>query len=410
MVYASRLPSFQYSIRILLAATLTMLSTTPSAHADTDDTFSVVAGYSLRHEDNLFRLPSGTDPQTALGTSTKSDTIGVATLGFRLNKPYSLQRFELEASLVDYRYQTFDYLNFTARNYAAAWRWQITPAFRGNLTSSRTEALNSFNDYTEYGVRNIRTDENHRLDGILELDGAWRALGGITQTVRTNSETFLEEADTRLNTIEAGLRRDFLSGTSLSLITRKGHGEYFNRPDLSAVYQLDNSFDQREHEIKLTWTTSEKTTIQGRLTHVERNHEHFSARDYAGPVGNLSINWKASDKVLVNGAIGRDLSPYQSDISNYASTDRLTVGALWRVTGKTALRGQYDFSRRNYHGGITDSDDRSDTLRNLKLSFDWQPFRSFLLSAGLEKEKRASNQPIYDFRNTTATVSAQFSY
>ena len=396
----------------MLASAVTIPAMVSGARADSDDTLSVVTGYSLRHEDNLFRLPAGTDVQGATGKSGKSDDIGITSLGLRLDKHYSLQRLQFEANLVNYRYRTFDYLDFTARNYAAAWSWQLTPAFQGKLTSSHTEALNSFNDFSGYGIRNIRTDENHRLDGILELDGVWRLLGGVAQTVRTNSEPFLEESDTRLNTIEVGVRRDFASGSSLALLARQGRGEYFNRPELSPVHQLDNTFEQREQELKLHWPVSAKTTLQGRLVHIERRHEHFPARDYSGMAGNFSATLRASDKLLFSGSLGRELSAYQSDSSSYATTDRLTLGGQWQITGKTALRGQYDVAWRDYQGAIvnTPNDDRSDTLRAARLALEWQPYRAILLSVAVEKERRDSNQSAYDFKNTAGTVSAQFSF
>ena len=399
--------------RLLLATILTATMTTLHAQTPDDgDPVDLIAGYSVRHESNLFRLADGADPQATLGESSKSDLVGIATAGIRVNKPYSLQRFELEATLVNYRYRNFDHLDFTARNYAAAWRWQLTPALRGNLSSTRTEALNSFNDYTNYGVRNIRTDEQHRFDAVFDVDGAWRLLGGVARTERSNSETFFEEADNRLDTVEAGVRRDFLSGSSLSLIARHGRGEYFNRPDLSPVYQLDNGFTQREQEIRAAWPVGGKTTLQGRLVHVAREHEHFPARDYSGMVGSLSVAVRATDKLTLTGNAGRELGAYQSDASSYASTERLVLGAAWRIGAKTTLRGQYDLARRDFRGALADVPDsgRADHLRNARITLEWQPLRTLLVSAALEKEKRDSNRSAYDFHNTAATVSAQFSF
>lgn len=398
---------------IVLATALTASVTSSVANAnEIGDTFDVIAGYSGRHESNVFRLPDGTEPEAVTGKSSKSDDIGIATVGLRLDKRYSLQRFELEASLVNYRYRVYDHLDFTARNYAAAWRWQLTPSFYGNLTSSRAEALNSFNDYTNYGVRNVRTDEVHRFDGVFELDGAWRLLGGVARTERTNSETFLEESDNRLDTVEAGVRRDFVSGSWISLVTRHGRGEYFNRPNLSPVAQSDNAFDQREQEIRVNWPVTGKTTLQGRLAHVAREHEHFPARDYSGMVGSLTLALRATEKVLLTANAGHELGAYQSEASSYASTDRYGVGASWQIGVKTTLRGQYDRARRDFRGAIvnTPASDRTDTLHNAKLAFEWRAYRSLLLSAALEKEKRESNLPSFDSRNTAASVSAQFTF
>ncbi|MFT3850640.1 MAG: outer membrane beta-barrel protein [Propionivibrio sp.] len=261
-------------------------------------------------------------------------------------------------------------------------------------------------------MRNVRTDEQYRFDALYELDGAWRLLGGIARSERRNSEPFFAESDNRLDTVEAGVRRDFLSGSWLALIARQGRGEYFNRPDLSFVDQFDDAFTQREEEIRAAWTLSAKSTLQGRLAYVERRHDHFPVRDYSGMVGNLSVVLRATDKLALTGNAGRELSAYQSAASSYASTDRLVLGASWRIAAKTTLRGQFEQAWRDFHGALADVPDsgRKDRLQNLRFALEWQPLRTLQVAAALEQERRDSNRSAYDFDDTTATVSAQFSF
>ena len=403
-----------------LAVLLTLLLVAPLVRADADDTVNVTAGATVQHNDNLFLLPSSANPALVLGKSTKADDIAISSLALKLSKPYSLQRFELEASLVDYRYRTFDYLNFTAFNYAAAWRWSLTPYLHGNLTSDRKQALNSFADYTGYGTRNLRTDENTRLDGIFEMSGSWRLLGGLAQSTRTNSQLFVQEGDTRLNTAEGGVRYDFRSGSSLSYIARNSRGEYFNRPQpLPFPTLADNRFDQRENEVRLLWQVTGKTFVDARVAYLSRNHDHFGARDYAGNVGNLNFVWNVTSKSTLTAGAARELSSYQfsagnplSGATSYISTDRLTLGALWQISAKTALRGRYDHAQRDYRGAIAASplNDRLDTLRSAMVSLEWQPLRTLLLSTSLQNDQRAANQAGLDYQSTVAGVSAQVSF
>ncbi len=397
--------------RIMFAAALTTSTMMPNARAAEGDTLTLFVDSALRHESNLFRLPSGAKPNVA-GKSNRSDDIGVNTVGIRLDKRYSLQRFALEASLVDHHYRTFDYLNFTARNYTAAWNWQITPRFTGTLRSDRTESLNRFSDYTNSTERNIRTDTTHRFDGTFEVDGAWRLLGGLARTERINSETFLEESDSRLDTVEAGVRRETASGGSVSLLMRHGRGEYLHRNQLSGTEQLDNTFEQEEYELRATWPISAKTTLQGRLGHLSREHEHFPARDYEGTVGNLTLAWRATEKTLLTGTIARDIVPYQSSDSSYATSQRINLNGLWRISDKTSLRGLYEISRRDFRGSIdaASGNERRDTLRRAELGIEWQALRSLRLGASIAQEERASNRNDYDFTNTTGSVSAQLAF
>ena len=406
-------PQCRRLVRVGLLTLLPLLIIVERAWADADDTFNVTGGVSVVHDDNLFRLPSGTDANAVLGKSTKADDITVSSVGFKLNKPYSLQRFELEVNAVDTRYRTFDYLNFTAVNYAAAWRWSVTPYLHGNLTSSRKQELNSFVDYTDYGVRNLRTDRRQRFDGVLEASGSWRILGGVEQITRTNSQAYTQVGDTRLNNVEGGLRYDFRSGSSLSYIARSGRGEYFNQDQPIPFPSLfDNRFDQRENEVRMVWAVTGKTTIDGRFAHLERTHAHFGQRDFSGNVGNLNVKWNITGKTSLTAEVARDLNSFQSLSSSYTSDQRFSLSPYWQISAKTALRARYDYVRRDYRGAIADTaaNDRVDTLNGGLIALEWQALRTLLVSASLKNERRTSNQPGFDFESTMVGISAQAAF
>lgn len=382
-----------YLIRIGLAALLPLLLVAQYARAAEGDTLNVIAGVAVQHDDNIFRTSS----------NAKSDNTTRSTLGLKIDKRYSLQRFELEASLVDYHYSTFDELNVTARNHAAAWRWSLTPYLHGNLTSSRKETPNNSDSAGDIS-RNLSTDENQRFDGVLEVSGSWRVLGGVARSTRTNNSQFtpeegiLEEDDNRLNTAEAGLRYDFPSGSALSYIARNGRGKYLNQPG-------DNRFDQRENEIRLIWPVTGKSTVDLRAAHVERTRTNSGDDDYAGTVGHVNVNWKITDKTSLTAGLGRELSSNQAVTSSQIRADRFTLSPLWRISEKTSLRARYDHSRRDYRGA-----DRVDTVRGALIALDWQALRTLTVSASLQNDRRTSNQPGLDYDRTIAGISALVSF
>ena len=100
------------------AAALCIMFSSAPAWAQVQDTFKFNAAYSRQSDSNLFRLPAA---------ANAAEQVGITSLGFNFNKAYSLQRFELNLSLIDYQYQNFSYLSFAAQNYNAAWRWSLTP-------------------------------------------------------------------------------------------------------------------------------------------------------------------------------------------------------------------------------------------------------------------------------------------
>jgi len=382
------------------------------ARADIYDTLNLNTSVTAQYDSNLFRLSAGADANALVGKPSAAEQVLVSSFGFKLAKPYSLQRFEFEANLVDYKYRKFSYLDSTALNYAGAWRWSLTPRAYGNLTRTRTQALNSFADFTGFGIRNLRTDENTRLDGSYELDGVWRLIGAAAEITRTNSQPFVQEGDNSLRTIEGGPRYVAPSGTTLSYVARSGRGVFFNRPQPIAAALLDNRFEQREHEFSLLWLISGKSNVTARVAHVDRKHANFSARDHGGNVANLSFNWGVSGKLRLTTTWSRELASFQSPSASYTSTERWVFNPVWQISEKTALRGRYDRSVRDFRGAVavTPQNDRSDLLRSAQISLDWKPLRALTFTATLQNDRRASNLPGLDFNSVMVSLTVLASF
>ena len=397
----------------VLGLALSVLHTS-AALADDKDTISIVPGLTVMHDDNLFRLSSNADPQAVLGTSTKAEDITISSVTLKINKPYLLQRFELEASLIDYRYKNFSYLSYTAYPYKAAWRWSLTPNLHGNLSTGRSTSLNSFTDYTGYTRRNTHTDENTRFDGVFDLSAAWHLLGGVSEATTTNSEITRGEGDNRVKRAEIGVRHTFASGSTMSFITRAGKGDYLNRPEPNPFSILDNRFNDTENEVRLAWPLTGKTSLDARLAHLERHHTHYSERDFSGITGNLNLNWNITAKTSLAASVARELSAYQTLDSNYTQTDRISLMPYWQIGAKTALRAKYDYARRDYQGGpltaIIPASNRRDNLHTAMIALEWQPYRSVSVSASLQNEKRTSSQPGQDYKDNTISLSAQAAF
>jgi exopolysaccharide biosynthesis operon protein EpsL len=383
----------------------------PAVLADEFDTVNFNAGYTLLTDDNVFRLSGAADPNRLIGSPSKSDTIQVMSAGVRINKPYSLQRFELGLNLVDYKYDRFNFLSFTARNYDAAWRWSLTPKLTGNATTSRTQTLTSFTDFTGF-VRNLRTSENSRFDATYQLDGVWRLLGAVSESKSSNSQVFIADFDVRQETIEAGIRYAFPSGSSWQLVARSGKGDFFKRPAPIAASLLDTKFDQSEYEGRLNWLVTGKTSVAARLAWLERTHANFSQRDYSGWVGNFDLNWGITGKTRLSTGYARELANFVQASSSYIVTNRVFAGPSWEITSKAVARARYDYSTRDFLGPVaaTPLNDRVDTIKSMSVGVDWQPTRNFTFSASLQNDKRSSNLPGLDFKSTTATLAAQMTF
>ena len=384
-----------------------------TANADSLDTWNVSVGTSVSHHRNIFHLSDSADVRALTGSSSRSDVVTASNVGLKVSKPYSLQRFELDANLVKYDYRKFDYLDFTATNYAAAWRWSLTPNLRGNLTGSRQESLNSFTDNRNFRTRNIRTNDNYRFDADLDLSAGWHLLGGAFQTRRKNSDTFIQERDNTVTSSELGGRYDFTSGTSLGYLNRTGRGTYDNLDQpIPFPTLLDNKFSQTENLVFMSWPITAQAGLSGRIGQLKRKHDHFSARDFSGTIGSLNLNWAPGGKYKVKAGWARSLSSYETAYSSYSRIDRYFVSPVWQISAKTALRFGYDFIKQDYLGGIAPNaaTGRSDKERIALIAFDWQAMDSLSLSASFTDDKRTSNIAGMDYEDQVALISLQFGF
>jgi exopolysaccharide biosynthesis operon protein EpsL len=395
---------------LTLAAILPLLAPV-LVRADAGDTLNFSVGATLRHEDNLFRLSENRDPLATLGKPTKADDIRVTYFGVQLDKSYSLQQFHLDAAVSDYRYQTFQSLNFQARDYSALWKWHLTQRFSGNLSLDRKQTQANFADYTNYAGNNTRTTENRRFDINARLDGSWYLTGGVAQSEYRITQAFTAEDSSRQRSVDAGVRYLAESGSSITLLSRQIRGEYPDRV-LNPASLLDTDFRQTDTELRMEWIASGKSALKGRLTHLDRKHENFAERDFQGTAGRIDYIMTPTGKLQLKLSAARDIASWQDANSSYYVNDSIAFAPVWQISSKTDLRFNLERSQRDYMGGAITALPvaRQDQVRTAQLSLDWAPARAIALTASVQRDQRSSNVANLDYKANAVSITAQFSF
>ncbi|MDB5826408.1 MAG: hypothetical protein JWQ73_628 [Variovorax sp.] len=381
------------------------------ARADADDTFNATIGHSEQTDSNLFRLPDDTSAAPLLGTNKRSERIGITSAAVSLDKSYSLQHFQLAASVVDYHYQNFSYLSFTALNYAASWQWSLTPRLKGSLSTTRAETPTSYQDFQGFNTRNVRTDTVTRLDGEYDLGGAWRLLGAVDHTTGLEEQPVAREGDARSDSGAVGIRYVFPSNNSVSYRLRRASGDTIGV--LGASLNQSSSFDDRIHEFEASWALTGKTKVIGHLGHLDRKYNDVSQRNFGGTTGDVNLQWAATGKITVDAVVRRELASYQTIASNYIATDRFVLTPLWKATSQINVKARYEIASRNYAGtapGALAIGDRRDIYRAASFGVDWQPIRAATITLMLQRLKNTSNILGGGYDSNGATLGAQFSF
>lgn len=389
---------------------LLALAAAGASHAQ-QDPLTLTAGYTVQTDSNLFRLPSSANTQNLIGKSSAAETIGVTTLGIGFNTQQSLQTLAVNLNVVDYQYQNFNYLSFAATNYDAAWQWAITPSVTGTLSTDRKETLNSFADFTGYRQRNQRIDTTTRFDVTAQLDGPWRLIGGASTTRQENQLAQVTGSDFTTNSVDAGVRYVFGSGSNISYQMRTGKGSYLNRVVPNANFQ-DSQYTQIDNDLRLRWDLGGGNSANANLTHINRTHPTYGQRDYSGFNFGTGVNWAISGKTSLGLSFNHALDAYATTNSNYSTTDRITIGPVWQISPKVGLRLKHEWAQRDYAGSPTagQSSTRRDITRDTSVSVNWQPHQKLALSASLQSASRGVNQAGLDYDSTMLFFSAQLTY
>lgn len=416
------LTKFYTSRKGATALMITALTASGGAWADAQDTLNFSLGATARFEENLFRLPDSANTTAVLGKSQRSDQILTTNAGIKIDKPYSLQRFQFDAAVVDNRYKTYDHLDYTAFNYRAAWLWHLTPNISGMLMADQQQVLNSFSDYRDANnllirSRSIQTNQSRIFNADALVGGGWHLLGGISEFRSRNSQTFNAVGDYVQTGGELGIKYVTPSENAVSLIQRASKGDYQGRV-ADPVNQLDTGFDQRETEARVFWHLTGKSQIDARLGYVDREHDHFSSRDYDGTTGRLGYIWTPTDNLRINASIARNLSSYQQAANSYYVADSFSISPVWQVDAKVNLRVSYDYSQRDYLGAIVAiPEKRKDNVQTFLFAAEWKPTRTITVNGALQRETRDSsfNNPIgaggdlrYDANSATLGVQLLF--
>lgn len=379
-----------------------------AAMSDELDTLQFNAGLAVLRDSNIFRLSDQSSNPVVASGSGRADTILTSSAGLKFRKSYSLQRLEADVGLENQNYKNFSGLNFTAVNYAAAWRWSLTPAFTGNLTTDRREYVDNTAIVQTSGQLNRKTDRSTRLDAEYEVDGVWRLLGGAFQRTNVNSQSSTFEGDSKVIGAEAGVRYLLPFGTSLAYRFRNGKGQYTNQASAIAV---SSDFTDREHEVQGEWVGG-RTKIGGRISRLERKYDSIGARDFSGFLSQIDLTYALTGKTSIFAGVVRELGSYQTDNISYYQGTRVFIAPSWQATENIALRARYDYGVRDFKGPLPGfaASNRTDKTNLASLTAEWKPIRLLTLMAFVQRDQRSSNVSGADYKSNSVGISAKATF
>jgi exopolysaccharide biosynthesis operon protein EpsL len=365
---------------------------------------TLTAAYAVQSDDNLFRRPEG----VIVPTEQRADRIGITTLGLLFHTEQGLQKLEVDASLVNYQYENNSTLGSTARNYAAAWHWAVTPRLHGNLTGNQQERPDggTFNP-----APNQQTHTSYRADAEYEVDGPWHALTGVSKDKVSNQNPVTAGQEYSSTALDAGIRYDQASGSFVKVGVKVADGTYLNDTSTPAN-PIDSKFQQTDSTLDVHWAVSSASSAEFNASAFRRTHPIYASRDFSGLNWGASFNWSTSSKTALSLGYQHDLAAYPTVDSNYTESDHLSWGWSWQASAKTQLRFHQDVVQIAYRGlpPAAQQSTRQDQTRDTSLSWVWTPRTHWEISTAVHQIARNTNVPDLDYTSNQLSVSGQFNY
>ncbi|HTH78386.1 MAG TPA: outer membrane beta-barrel protein [Ramlibacter sp.] len=373
--------------RLAIATTASLIMVAPAAFAQdasNEEGLHVGARLGVEHDSNVLR-------QTSNGPS---DTAWTAGLGLKYNKQFSLQRLRADVEWDTWRYSSHSELNFNTLNYNLAWDWSVTPRLHGTVSADRRQYREVVTDpVSATNLIGKRTERTELAEGAFDLGSALQLLAGASHYRAESNEPFSWDGLPDITYWQAGVGYQAASGSSAALRYKHGTGSYKD-PTFASFATLNSDFKEQEVELSARWSYSGKTTVDGRISHVKREHNAAPQLDFSGMRGALNVNWNVTGKTRLQGGWMHDISASGLADGGHVDSDRFFISPVWQATAKTSFNARYDYTRREWKdisGASLFDVGRSDKIDSLGVGVDWQALRTILVSGYIRREKLRSS-------------------
>lgn len=387
---------------------LLLLMAAGPAHGDVGDVFNLSLNQSFGYDSNVFKLAEETDATLTTGSDSRADRYASSTLRLTADKLLGRQVLHAAMGVTQKRYDRFVYLDSNLGNYSLGWDWQLGHPWSGSLTASRVNSEPGFGDFRTT-VKDVVTTDAVSGRALLMIHPDWRLAFGAGSTRLAHEAAVNAYGDSRVNSIDTGLRYAPGNGKEIGLRLRRADASYPN-PQAVVGIAVDNSYDEDGRDIDLTWETSGTSRLQASLGWTNRQHKALSSRDIAGRVSSLNWGWTPTGKTNLGFSLRRELSPQSDQLATYAKQQVKSLTAGWQPTSKLGVNGTIEYRRREQGGdpqtALSGQPARRDDDRILSIGASYAALRDLQIQATWREERRDSDVTFYSYVARQVILSA----
>jgi exopolysaccharide biosynthesis operon protein EpsL len=358
---------------------------------------------SLSYDSNLLRTPV-----------EQSDTYRTTSVGLAIEKDFSRQVFSAKVNAARIHFDRFSVLDYDSKDLQGNWNWHIGNHLEGNLGSQSSQTLTPFNEVQQQ-LRNLRTRRSDVFNLSWLLHPRWRLRGSVMQSGLSYDLLLQRFGDRKFDAAEFGVDYSVSGNNRIGLqVTRTAvtfpHADedpFIARNGLPITF---NDYVESEAKLRINWEYSGKTQLLFLGGWVVRKHDNFPVRDYNGANARLIVNWTPTGKSRLAWNAWREIGAVDNLVTSYSLNQGTSVAGIWIASAKTRVDAKLSYESRDYNNVDNFGFVRSDTNRNLSLSFVYTPFQHLQISTSVFRDVLDSNLigRAYRANGVTLTIHGDF--
>ncbi|WP_432741241.1 XrtB/PEP-CTERM-associated polysaccharide biosynthesis outer membrane protein EpsL [Methylobacter sp. G7] len=382
------------------------------AVASPDDTIRPYVASNLLYDSNFLRLSDNVDPVSITGQSDKSDFIKQVSAGFDMDWTISKQHLIIKASANQNWFQNFTNLDYTGWDTLAQWNWQVGNNLDGEIGYSNVQTLGSFGQLNSL-VDNLQNNQRYFANGGYLFHPNGKIKFGLFREERQFDDENRQFSNNTEDNAELNLQYLSPTESTLGLRILATDGKYPQRQLTSGSTQ-DNAYTRMNYAVTGDWHANSKTRIDGLVGYTHQNFANFSSLDFADIIAHLNLNWRVSDKTLLELSARRDIYQAENFFASFVLTQGMWLNLSWQASPKIALNLPMSYQQQQYLGGSRSNnistEQQTDNVSNIGLNVMYHPLESISIGPILNYEKRDSNNPLASYETKSAGINLKAAF
>ncbi|MBS3934834.1 MAG: outer membrane beta-barrel protein, partial [Sulfuritalea sp.] len=340
----------------------------------------------------------------------RGDLVAQTAVGLTLDKPVGRQVLRGGIGLTQIRHGRHTQLDSELSSHSAGWDWSLGNRLTGALSYHHAEKLPGFGDFRT-PVRDVVKTDSITARATVRIPSGWQLQLGAGHTRTAHSASVNAFGDSRVESVETGLRYAPGSGREFGLRLRQAEGSFPNRQQVGGHF-IDNSYRENALELDAVWHAGGTSQLQGAIGSARRNYGEVAERNFSGLTGRLNWNWRPTGRTSLGAGIRRETGSQDDLIATQAVSDVISASAAWQPTAKLGFNILAELRQRDLRadplpvpGSLSN---RRDDDELLSLGVGYAAMRDLRLNLSWREERRKSSFAAGTYRARLIAVAATF--